>query len=174
MMWRIYRRSIWAILGLLSWSLAGCGHPHPQTSPASELRALQMRKLAERIIENTPERIHFAWPASFKWVVLLPEIAKNSTDLNQEVIGLLKSRYTVYTRKEDLPEHLLHKDDKGQLTGYKDGFSFKFVVEFEDETTVKVQYGDWEGNVAGSWHWKRYKWDGTKWKVIEKSPMIVA
>jgi hypothetical protein len=169
-------RCVWncAVLGLLLWSLTGCAQPHPQTSPASDLRARQMHKLAEMILENTPEHTHFAWPAFFKWVVLSTEIEKNPADLNREVLDLLKRKYKVYVRGEDLPDHLLHKDNKGQLTGYEGGFSFKFVAEFEDDVTVKVKYGDWEGNLAGSWHWKRYKWDGARWKVIEKSGMLVS
>jgi hypothetical protein len=169
-------RRLWigAILGPLSWSLAGCEQPHPQTSPASELRARQMRKLAERILENTPEHTHFSWPAFFRWVLVSPEIDKNPPDLNQEVLHLLKARYTVYTRKQDVPERFVHKDQNGTLQGYEGGFDFKFIVVFEDEITVKVKYSDYEGNMAASFHWKRYRWTGGNWKIIEKSGMLVS
>ncbi len=133
-----------------------------------------MHLLAERIIENTPEYVHFRPGAKFAWVLFSPVTTSNALELQNEVLSLLKKKYTVYYNDADIPQEYLHHGSKGELIGYKNGFSFGYHAEMENEGMIKIQYCDWEGNLGGSNHWTRYKWMGTYWDIIEKSPLIVS
>jgi len=147
---------------------------HLGPSEKQTLTQEQISALAERIVENTPEHIHWAKGTVFSWVLLSPETDSAPPALRDEVLARLKQKYTVYLRKEQLPDDVMMKDGTGKLIGYHRGFSFSFQVELEIERTVKVHYADWEGNVAGSRHWTRYKWAGSNWKVAEQGPLWVS
>jgi hypothetical protein len=159
-------------IALVSASLGNCVHLRP--SERQTLTREQTRALAQRIIDNTPEHVHWAKGTVFSWVLLSPEINSNPPELRDEVITRLKQKYTVYLRKEELPDEVLMKDSTGGLAGYRCGFSFSFQIELESDRTVKVHYADWEGNVAGSRHWTRYEWAGFGWKVVGKSRMEIS
>lgn len=98
----------------------------------------------------------------------------NTPELHKEVIMRLKKKYIVYFNSAEIPKENLYYGSKGELIGYKDGFSFGFRAEIEKEGSIKIQYYDWEGNLGGSNHWTRYKWMGTYWDVIEKSQLVVS
>jgi hypothetical protein len=106
--------------------------------------------------------------------VLQPEIQTNAQPLQDEVMTLLKEKYTVYLDKNSLPNKLLVKDENGQLSGFRDGFSFSYSVALESERRVKIRCINWVGDLVSSGHWKRCKWTGTDWEIIEKSPMVVS
>lgn len=151
-----------------------CSQAWGKATNANKLTEIQIKLLASRILENTPEHIHFAEGTTFSWVVLSPTIKENPRALQDEVIRQLKEKYTVYSRKEEIPDRLVVKDNKGHPVGYRDGFSFSFKVEFEKEGTIKVYYTDWEGILAASSHWKRYEWTGNNWNAAEQSPLEVS
>jgi hypothetical protein len=162
------------IIGLVALIIAGCGQPSAAPTADQEPVSLQTRLLAEEILKNTPEHIHFAPFTRFQWVLLSPKTQDNPPDLQEEVVRQLARKYTVYMKQEDLPEDLMTRGEDGTLIGYKGGFSFRYNVQFENETTVKIRYSDWEGNLAASFHWKRYEWTGHHWRVIEKSGILVS
>jgi hypothetical protein len=138
------------------------------------LSKLQITLLAHKILENTPEYIHFAEGTKFSWILLPEETKKNPKSIQEEVIKQLKDKYTVYLKKEAIPPELLFKNLSGSLIGYKEGFYFSYVIEFEEKETIKIYYSDWESNKAASSHWKRYKWIDGDWRVIEKSILRVS
>ena len=155
-------------------ALVSCTHLSQKEPDTRQLTDVQVRLLATRILENTPEYIHFDKGTSFSWVVLSPEVNTNPKSLRDEVIRQLQQRYTVYFRDQELPDNLLIKDENERLFEYRGGFWFSFRVEFERQGTVKVHYADWEAMLAASSHWERYKWTGTKWKAIEIGPVSVS
>jgi len=143
-------------------------------SDLNRLSPTQVRLLADRILENTPEHIHFAEGTVFSWVVLFEEVRANPQTLQDEVMKLLEAKYAVYTDKNLLPDELLMKGEGGQLHGYRGGFSFSYSVQRDGPRHVKVHYSDYEGNLAASGHWKRYKWNGRDWRVMEVSALTVS
>ena len=134
----------------------------------------QIQLLANKIVKNTPEYVHFAGGTKFSWVLLSLKTDSVPESVRDDVIHQLKEKYTVYLRENDVPDNLKKKGPNGSLMGYKDGFSFSFEVKFEKRRTVKVSYSDFEGNVAASSHWTRYRWTGKDWKETEKSPVVVS
>ncbi len=110
----------------------------------------------------------------FSWVLLVPEVQTNSQALQDEVMRLLKEKYKVYLDKNRLPDVVLIKDENGQLMGYRHGFFFSYIMTPESKGHVKIHYTDYEGNLAASAHWKRYRWTGRNWETVEKSLMVVS
>jgi hypothetical protein len=170
---RIQYFSIFTVMIIVSLVLVSCSSvPVVRNSlPPSKTK---MQLLAERIIENTPEYVHFALGAKFSWVLISPATKSNAPELQNEVITLLKKKYTVYFNADDIPKEYLYHGGKGELIGYRDGFSFGFSAELEKEGIIKVRYWDYEGNEGASDHWTRYKWTGKRWDIIEKSPLTVS
>lgn len=180
MMHRMARFTFLGLIVSLLFLLNACAHhastdkSHPKSKEdPRNLSTTQLRLLAQEVLKNTPEYIHFA-NANFSWVVLAPGVQTNPQALQDEVMTLLKAKYKVYDDKKDLPDELLHKDKEGKLIGYKGGFSFSYSVDFEEKGIIKIQYGDYEGNLAASGHYKRYKWNGKNWDIVEKSSLVVS
>jgi hypothetical protein len=170
---RVKYISIFIIVIIVCLVIVSCSSV-PIVKDSHHLSKLQIHGLAERILENTPEYIHFAPGAKFSWVLFSPVTTSNAPELQNEVISLLKKKYTVYFNRSDIPNEFLYKGNDGKLRGYKSGFSFAFTTEFEKTGIVKINYWDWEGNMAASSHWTRYKRTGKQWDVIGKSRLIVS
>ena len=178
-----YRMLHFTSLGLLVsilFLLSACAHQastdksHSQSKEdPRNLSKNQLCLLAQEVMKNTPEYIHFA-DAHFSWVVLAPEVQMNPKALQYEVMTLLKAKYKVYVDKKDLPDELLAKDKDGKMIGYEGGLSFSYSADFKEKGIVIIQYGDYEGNLASSGHYKRYKWNGKNWEIVEVSQMVVS
>jgi hypothetical protein len=125
-------------------------------------------------MENTPENIHYSKSKKFAWVLLTEKIKLSPAELQGEVIKELQKKYTVYLRREEVPTKLIEKNDDGSWYGITDGFTFSFWIEFESVDVIKVNYVDWENMLAASSHWKRYRWTGKDWLMIEKSSLLVS
>lgn len=137
------------------------------------LTETQVNSLADRILENTPEYIHWSEGTVFSWVYLENEPQENLEALREVVLERLRAKYTVYLHEADIPEDLRNGAPEG-IRGYEDGFSFSYRVEQVSEGTIKVYYADWEGMLAASMRWIRYKWTGANWKVVEKGPLLIS
>jgi len=154
--------------------LVGCMVGHEIEQGQEGLRKAQMRLLAARILENTPEFIHFDQGTVFQWVFLDPD-TKAQPELREEVVQRLGRKYTVYLDEKDIPDALVEKTADGAgCVAYRAGFFFSFKVEPQDDGTVKVQYRDWEGVRAATSHWTTYKWTGSEWTAIEEGPMTIS
>lgn len=151
-------------------------HSSPSVSCNSTLSEIQVRALAEAILENTPEHIHWAPDTTFDWVVLSEDIKSNPADINEAVISLLKNKYkAVYSSKSDIPKDKLHYyPNSNNVDGYEDGFLFSWTVEIISSTSIKVTYSDWEGNMASSYHSKTYKWQNEQWVIVHASSIEVS
>ena len=164
--------------------LAGCTQPKDISDPPESqivqptsgdfLTGAQVDHLAERILENTPEHVHFVDGTVFSWVFLDVAPQTDLAALQEVVLNKLRERYTVYVYESEIPRHRLIKTDDGRLRGYKEGFQFSYRIEREAEGTIKVHYSDYEGELAASGHWERYRWTGNDWELVEESAMIVA
>lgn len=148
---------------LLCFALWNC-----QCAPPSRIDLL-----AREILKNTPEYIHYDKGARFRWVVI-GTTHDTGSELHGEVIKQLRQKYTVYLSNDEVPERLKRRSRDGRLVGYKEGLRFSFRTEFREPRIVTIHYSDWEGSLAASWHWKRYEWTGTSWRVVEKSPITVS
>lgn len=156
----------------------GCGtRPAREHKPVistadTALSSAQIQALAVRILENTPEHLHWAPGTTFDWVLIDPTHIEAPEVVRSEVLRRLKQKYTVYQSDKDIPDN-----DKetinGQLAGYTKGFSFNFKLRFEDEL-VHIDYSDWEGVLAASWHTVTYRWNGKEWAVVRTGPMTVS
>lgn len=181
MIFRMSRFTLWGLSISCLLLLSACvnhvvtGKTSPQGKKIAEkLSKTQIRLLAQEILRNTPEYIHFSNSSHFSWVVLTPEVQANPQALQGEVLNLLSEKYKVYVDTKELPEDLIEKNSKGMMIGYKKGFSFSYTLTFEENGIIKIHYHDYEGNLASSGHFKRYKWNGKNWEIIEKSALIVS
>jgi len=132
-----------------------------------------MEMLAEEVLKNTPEHIHFAPGANFSWCLFGGIEGDPLPDLKGEVLRKLRLRYTVYLAKDDVPPHYKQFHD-GRLAGYHRGFSFNVRVETINRSTIRIGFADWEGSLAASSHWKVYKWTGSRWRILETSRILVS
>ena len=156
----------------------GCGtplaHEHGPAIPTVNvtLSGAQIEALAVRILENTPEHLHWAPGTTFAWVLFAPTHIEAPEAVRTEVLRQLKLKYTVYHSKEEVPDD--HKEMRnGQLAGYTEGFSFNFKLHLEDKL-VHIDYSDWEGVLAASWHTVTYRWNGKEWAIVKTGPMTVS
>jgi len=160
------------IVGLVF--IAMCSVGLTEEPNASALTTNQIHRLALKILENTPEHTHWGKGAHFDWVLITWDPNANPTPIQDAVFNLLRKKYIVYHTVGAVPDKFRVKDSNGDLNHYDGGFDFSFAVTIEDKNTVKVLYSDWEGILASSRHWKRYKWTDSDWVVIEKSVMMVS
>jgi len=149
------------------------GHAAASDNP-HELSKAQIESLATEIMRHTPEYVHFAEGTTFSWVLFTQKDEESLPGLTTAVLNRLQKKYTVYRSKEDLPSSELILDSRGNLLGYRDGFSFRFSVTVLAHNRVEVRYTDWEGNVAASSQKVSYKWTGSQWQIIGKSPLVVS
>lgn len=176
--------AIAAAVLLMLGVLSGCVHGNdedlvtefPDETLAFDgiLTETQANSLADRILENTPEYIHWSEGTVFSWVYLKNETQENLVALREVVLEKLRAKYTVYLDEADIPDELRNGVPEKILPGYKGGFSFTYRVEQDSERTIKVYYFDWEGGLAASMRWIRYKWTGANWKVVEKGPLFIS
>jgi len=129
--------------------------------------------LAEQVLKNTPEYTHFEPGTTFSWCLFEPPEQDNLPQLTKAVITNLSEKYKLYLSKTEIPD-ILKTVRNGELTAYKNGFSFRIRVEILSQHKIKIHYSDWVGNLAASLHFKVYKWTGKSWKIIEKSRMLVS
>jgi hypothetical protein len=165
-------RRLVGLFALVAVLAAGCIHGN--SGKPVTLSPLQARRLAEAIVKNTPEYIHFEAGTKFDWVLTDWDSASTPPEVEKAVLRLLAKKYKkVYRHEAELPPEALVMHE-GQLAGYQGGFSFGFEIEREGLGIVKVRYHDYEGNLAASGHWKRYLWNGLFWIPIGRSQLIVA
>ncbi len=160
------------ILILLSTFVVSCNH-RPLNPDDVTLNSKQVRMLANIILTKTPEHIHMPESSQFTWVWLNVEDKENPAKLNDEVIRQMREKYTVYLKESDIPKEKIHTNEQGERIGFSNGFRFSFETEFERSDVVKINYSDYVGNMAASWHWTKYKWNGTRWKIIEKPDSLM-
>ena len=129
--------------------------------------------LAEEVLNNTPEHLHFAPGASFSFVVYAGPVNQSIPGFSEMIRGELKKNYTVYSNLAEVPEGKKSIEDD-YLMGLKDGFQFWVEYRELSPSKVKISYKDWEGNLAASSHYKIYKWTGRKWKILKESPLMVS
>lgn len=160
--------------------LAGCAtgprgqtrNPNDVSGAEPVLTVAQVQALAGRVLENTPEHLHWAPGTTFSWVLFDPDYVVAPEAVRAEVIRQLQQEYTVFQSDDEIPAALKRFSD-GQLLGYVDGFSLSLELRFEQGRVI-ASYHDWEGVLAGSWHTVTYRWIGRKWAVVEKGPMAVS
>jgi hypothetical protein len=129
--------------------------------------------LADEVLKNTPESIHFAPGSRFSWCLFQAARDDPLPELTKAVLAKLRRKYVVYLSDSEIPERMkLFRESK--LVGYYDGFSFEVRAERLGPRVIKIQYSDWEGLHAGSGHYQVYRWTGSSWKVVEKSGIAVA
>ena len=160
------------LLVLVAVSAVSCIHGN--RGGVVTLSPMQSHRLASVIVRNTPEHIHFAPGTKFDWVLTDWNSASTPPEVEKEVLRLLAKKYKkVYRRKEELPPEafVIHE---GRMAGYKGGFSFGFEIERESLASVKVHYGDFEGNLGASGHWTRYLWNGLFWVPIGRSRLVAS
>lgn len=152
----------------------GPAHKNSSAIPSTDaaLSSLQIQALAVRVLENTPEHLHWAPGTKFAWVLFDPTQSEAPEAVRTEVLRQLKQKYTVYQSENEIPDNY-RKTRNEQLVGYADGFSFTFKMKFEEEL-LHVDYSDWEGNLAASWHTVTYRWNGKEWAVVKTGPMTVS
>ncbi len=146
-------------------SFYACSHISEDISDSIRLTREQTKLLADEILKNTPEYIHFK--KTFLWVLISSEAKDNMPELFEEVIRKLKVKYKVYLNESDIPEHLKIRSSQGMLLGYKDGFKFVYKISSEKNNILIICYNDWEGNAAGSYHCEKYQWDLTNWLPVD-------
>lgn len=155
------------ILILLSTFVVSCNH-RPIDPGDVTLNSKQVRMLATIILTKTPEHIHMPESSNFTWIWLDLKSKNNPPELEEEVIRQLREKYTVYLQESEIPKDKVHTNEQGERIGFSNGFRFSFETEIERSDVVKINFSDWVGNLGASWHWAKYKWDGIRWKVIEK------
>ena len=162
-----------ATLVALSIALAGCSSleetgdlPPTNTAPPYAL-------LAEEVLKNTPEHLHFSPGAIFSWCYFETPEPDPIPSLTEAVLTKLRAKYTVYLAESEIPPSYKVERD-GRFVGYRRGFHFRLRTEVLDERTVKIHYYDFEADLAASFHFEVYKWTGSAWKVVEKSPLAVS
>jgi hypothetical protein len=128
--------------------------------------------LADQVLQNTPEHLHFAPDSKFSWCFVKFYEDDVLPELKQLILTKLRSKYTVYLSESEIPGNLKHFKE-GKLTDYEGGFSFTVGMKLLNHQRVRICYGDWEGDLAGSKHCEVYEWTGKMWKVIEKEPMAI-
>ena len=166
----------WIPLLLAMTMLTGCATTCPKGEAGiGPMTEEQIHKLAEKILENTPENIHYAKGTTFSWVLVKSEeMYANPQPLQNNVVQLLKRKYTVYFDEESLPAGAVFRDSDGHWIGYNDGFSFRWRVNSCGQNKVKVEYFDLEGNLGAAFHWKIYRWDRQDWQIAEAGNPIVS
>lgn len=164
------QRTVMILGGLVFPFFVGCA----TFGGGDDLTEAQAERLADKILENTPEHTHFVEGTTFSWVLLAPEVQSNPSPLQDVVLQKLRKKYTVYLDLSGVPEDLQFKDENGQVRGYKGGFAFCYQVERKSWRSVRVNYSDYEGELAASVHWKQYKWKRKDWKIVAKSGMLVS
>jgi hypothetical protein len=129
--------------------------------------------LAEEVLKNTPEYIHWVPGTKFSWCLFERPEQDILPGLTQAVIAKLRKKYILYQSESQMGNTCGIFQD-GKLMGYRSGFSFRIRVEIMNQQTIKIHYSDWESGTAGSAHFKVYKWTGKSWKIIEKSGIAVS
>jgi hypothetical protein len=124
----------------------------------------------------TPEHTHFAEGTTFSWVYLRVADCENLSERQKAgLLSRLGRRYDkVYEAEADISEHLIHRDAKGEWTGYEGGFSYRFSVVSSGPFWVKVKHGDLVGDVAASSGEHVYVWVLGVWVKLYDGPMAVA
>lgn len=132
----------------------------------------QIQALALRVLENTPEHLHWVPDTKFAWVLFDPTRVEAPEALRAEVLRQFKAKYIVYQSEAEIPDNYIEMRN-GQLAGYAKGFSFNFKLHFEDKL-VHIDYSDWEGVLAASGHTVTYRWNGKEWAIVKTGPMTVS
>ncbi|MBI2421635.1 MAG: hypothetical protein HYV27_02315 [Candidatus Hydrogenedentes bacterium] len=145
----------------------------PYGAPA-RMSSAQVAQLADRILENTPEHVHWVEGTTFDWVLLGDGVVSNPVGLNEAVLARMEQRYTVYRSAAEIPEGLVEREADGQISAFKGGFRFDYGVTFLGRGRVKVAYADWEAFLAASSHWKVYRWNGAEWEIVDHSTLTVS
>jgi hypothetical protein len=164
---------MWRLVVALAAFLVLGGHA-AEDDTSHKLSTAQLESLATEIMRHTPEYLHYVEGTTFSWVLFTQETEDSLPGLTAAVLSRLRKKYTVYRSKEDVPSTELILDRGGSLLGYRDGFLFHFTATILGESRVEVRYSDWEGNLSASSQTVLYEWTGSRWKVIEKGPLVVS
>lgn len=149
------------VLSALMLSAAGCTWFHRP----------DLRLLAAEVMKNTPEHLHVADDANFKWVLLDAGVTNNPPEFLQEAVRLLGQKYTVYAHDAVMSDKQVVRNAAGQIVSCEDGFLFGFRVNLVGWHTVDISYEDFEGDLAASCHTDRYRWTGKEWKLVRKGQL---
>jgi hypothetical protein len=141
-----------------------CSCVRPTASPT--------RALAAEIVRHTPEYVHWDPGARFSWVWVHINGRDVDSDLTKAVLSMLRQRYIVYLRGEDIPANKVVQE--GGYPEYLDGFKFEFKVTHLNSSMVEIVYKDYEGQLASALQTIVYEWNGSDWVVKKKSPILVS
>jgi hypothetical protein len=166
------RHTLGGIKALLVAVAIGLLLPRPVVAEEVSLSDAQLTALAREAPGHTPEKLHWVKGKTFSWVVFTVSGTGLQLSLSNRIWDLLKSQYQVYALEADLPEGSVRPCEGGKC--YLDGFVFKVVATVVLRDTVEVTYSDFEGPLAASQQTIRYRWSGSRWKIVKSGPLMVS